>query len=188
MRRSILVAVVSIATALTATIAAFLVAWRRDPRLGSGFVNRAIDPLLVERGVSGAGRSEIGTIEHIGRKSGVRRLTPVHPVATEDGFRIIVPLGERSEWAQNVLAAGHCRVQLHDVVHELDEPTLSEPARTPGLSRISRWLSSWLGFRYLLLHELASAPGSLLEPSEQPTAAPLPTPASRPPEPAAAAA
>ena len=116
--------------------------------------------------MSGAGRSEIGTIEHIGRKSGTRRLTPVHPVATEGGFRIVVPLGERSEWARNVVSAGHCRLQLHDRVYQLDEPTLVEPEFAPGLSGPARWLSSRLGFRYLLLRAFSSAPGSLLESSQ----------------------
>ena len=31
------------------------------------------------------------------------------------------PLGDHSEWARNVLAAGHCRLQLRDVVYELDD-------------------------------------------------------------------
>ena len=164
---------VILVAALAAAVGAVSVAWRRDPRLGSGFVNRVVDPILIERGVSGAGRSELGTLEHIGRKSGTRRLTPVHPVATDGGFRIVVPLGERSEWAHNVIAAGHCRLQLHDIVHELDEPALVDPEHTPGLSRPARWLSSRLGFRYLLLHEFSSASGSLLDQQASPVAAPI---------------
>ena len=73
------------------------------------------------------GESEIGTLEHFGRKTGTRHLTPVHPVATADGFRIVVPLAEASQWAMNVLAAGHCRLQLHDTIFDLDEPVLVEP-------------------------------------------------------------
>jgi deazaflavin-dependent oxidoreductase (nitroreductase family) len=151
------------ASATMAALAAAYLAWRRNPRIGSGFVNRVIDPILLEHGLSGAGRSEIGTLEHMGRRSGTRRLTPVHPVPTDRGFRIIVPLGRASEWARNVLAAGHCRLQLHDLVHELDEPALVEPGAVPGLSTLARLVSSWLGFRYLLLHSLSSSPGSLSE-------------------------
>jgi deazaflavin-dependent oxidoreductase (nitroreductase family) len=162
-----------LAAAFAAAASAAFLAWRRDPRIGSGFVNRVVDPILVERGVSGAGRSEIGTIEHIGRKSGMRRLTPVHPVATKDGFRIIVPLGTKSEWAHNVVAAGHCRLQLHDVVHDLDEPVLVDPELVPGLNPAASWLSSRLGFRYLLLREFDSHAGSLLEPSAEPVAVPV---------------
>ena len=81
--------------------------WRRNPRIGTAFVNSVVNPALLRRGLAGYGRSEIGTLEHVGRKSGVRRLTPVHPEPTPTGFRIIVPLGMRSEWARNVIAAGH---------------------------------------------------------------------------------
>jgi hypothetical protein len=154
---------ITLTSAAVAALAGAYLAWRRNPRIGSGFVNRVIDPILLERGLSGAGRSEIGTLEHIGRNSGTRRLTPVHPVPTERGFRIIVPLGIASEWARNVVAAGHCRLQLHDVIHELDEPALVEPGAVPGLPALARQVSSWLGFRYLLLHSLASSAGSLTE-------------------------
>jgi hypothetical protein len=152
-----------VVAATGAALAAACIAWRRDRRLGSGFVNRVVDPILMERGLSGAGRSEIGTLEHVGRTTGTRRLTPVHPVATETGFRIIVPLGQRSQWARNVLAAGHCRLQIHDVVHELDEPTLLQARDVPGISPVARWLGSLLGFDYLVLRSFSRAPGSLLE-------------------------
>ena len=73
---------------------------------------------------------------------------------TADGFRIIVPIGERSEWARNVLAAGHCRLLLGDRLLELDEPVLETPADVPGLPRPVRALFEWLGFRYLRLRNL----------------------------------
>ena len=75
------------------------------------------EPRLLQRGLAGGAKSEIGTLEHFGRMSGVRRLTPVHPEPTPAGFRVMVPLGSHSQWARNVLAAGHCRLQLHDVVY-----------------------------------------------------------------------
>jgi deazaflavin-dependent oxidoreductase (nitroreductase family) len=164
MRRSIILGTASIATAIAATLGALALAWSRDHRLGAGLVNRVIDPYLLRHGMSGVGRSEIGTLEHVGRRSGTRYVTPVHPVPTDDGFRIVVPIGGRSQWALNVLAAGHCRLQLHDIVHELDEPVLLEPDATPGLSLVARWVGSRLGFRYLMLHELSRTGGSSLEP------------------------
>src|SRR6186997_1484859 len=84
-------------------------AWRRNPRLGTAFVNSVVNPALMRRGLSGGRLSEIGTIEHVGRRSGVHRLSPVHPEMTPNGFRVLVPLGARSQWAQNVLAGGGCR-------------------------------------------------------------------------------
>jgi deazaflavin-dependent oxidoreductase (nitroreductase family) len=142
-------------------VAAFM-AWRRDRRLGSAFVNRVVDPVLVERGLSGRGASEIGTVEHIGRRSGTRRLTPVHPVPTADGMRIVVPLAERSEWARNVLAAGRCRIELHGMIHDLDQPVLARPADVPGLPGPVRLVGTALDTRYLLLHEVRQEPGSLV--------------------------
>ena len=80
--------------------------WRLHRRVGTDFMNRTVNPWLEHSGLIGGSRSELGVIEHVGRKSGTVRLTPIHPEPIADGFRIIVPVGERSEWARNVLAAG----------------------------------------------------------------------------------
>ncbi len=146
----------------TAALAGAGVAWwRRHPRAGSAWVNRVVDPWLVDRGVAERSRGEIGLLEHVGRSSGLVRVTPVHPVPTDSGFRIIVPLGVESQWARNVLAAGHCRIQVGDAIHELDEPTLVEPSEVEELPLAARRAMTWLGFRYLLLHRFAEHPGSL---------------------------
>jgi deazaflavin-dependent oxidoreductase (nitroreductase family) len=129
--------------------------WRRNRRFGADFVNRIINPWLERRGVIGASRGELALIEHVGRKSGTVRRAPIHPMPIEGGFRIIVPVGEASQWARNVLAAGHCRLLLGDRVIELDEPTLETPAEVPGLWRPVRALFEWLGFRYLRLRTFA---------------------------------
>jgi hypothetical protein len=52
--------------AILLQVAAFI-AWRRDRRIGSGLMNRHVAPVLIRTGVAGAGRSELGTIEHVGR-------------------------------------------------------------------------------------------------------------------------
>lgn len=144
-----------------ATTAGLVVYWRFFPRAGLEWTNKVFNPWLVANGWSGGGPSELGTIEHIGRRTGTRHLTPVHPVPTPDGFRIVVPLADRSEWAKNVLAAGHCRIQLHDVVYELDEPLLVRPVDCRELSAVTRWAAARLGFKYLRLHRFAEAPGEL---------------------------
>ena len=161
-----------IPVAVLVGMAALLAAWVRNTRLGAGLANEVVNPYLVRRGVSGSGRSELGTLEHVGRRSGTRRLTPLHPVATETGFRFVVPLGERSEWAKNVLAAGHCRMLLHDTVYELDEPVLLEAGETGELPAPVAWVLDRLGVQYLLLRRFAEAPGTLVEPvaEEQPPA------------------
>ena len=135
--------------------------WRRNPQIGTAFVNSVVNPALLRRGLAGYGRSEIGTLEHVGRKSGVRRLTPVHPEPTPAGFRIIVPLGTRSEWARNVVAAGHCRLLLHDQVVDLDEPAMVDAGQAQDLPLPLRRVLAALGFQYLNVRTFASHPGSL---------------------------
>ena len=157
MRKSIL-AIAGFGVALGAGLAIY---WRWFPRAGLKWTNEVGNPWLVERGLVGRGASELGTIEHIGRRSGRRYLTPIHPVATADGFRIVVPLAERSEWAKNVLAAGHCRLQFHDVVYELDEPLMVQPADVRELPPLVRAIEGRLGFTYLRLHRFAEVPGAL---------------------------
>jgi deazaflavin-dependent oxidoreductase (nitroreductase family) len=127
----------------------------------------------VRQGIISKSEGEIGLLEHVGRKSGVVRVTPIHPVPTETGFRIIVPLGEESQWAQNVLAAGHCRVQVGDVVHELDEPVLVAPSTVEGVPAIAGRAMEWLGFRYLALRRFAEHPGALEPAAEREPAAPV---------------
>jgi deazaflavin-dependent oxidoreductase (nitroreductase family) len=151
--------------ALGATVAAFAVAWRRNPRMGTRFTNDVLNPLVVGRGMAGVGRSELGTLEHFGRRSGTRRLTPIHPVPTGDGFRIVVPLGPQSQWAQNVLAAGHCRLQLHDTVYDLDEPVLLAASEVPDIPTPAAKLMDRFGVQYLVLHRFAERAGQL-EPME----------------------
>ena len=108
-----------------------------QPEDRDGLRNSTVDPILLRRGFAGGESSEIGIIEHIGRKSGIRRLTPVHPEPTPmDPHHRAARLS--SEWARNVLAAGHCRLQLHDDVYELDEPLLLPAGEVESLPRVLR--------------------------------------------------
>ncbi len=147
---------------------AFVRWWRGHRRFGAETVNRVVNPWLVRQDVSDMSRGEIGLLEHVGRKTGTVRVTPVHPVRTSDGFRIIVPLGDESQWARNVLAAGHCRMQVGDVVHELDEPSLVDPTGVEGVPALGGRAMAWLGFRYLRLHSFAEHPGTLATVTPQP--------------------
>ena len=131
--------------------------WRTDRRAGTRFVNGVIDPWLQQRGLISRSGDELGLVEHVGRTSGIIRRTPIHPMPTADGYRIIVPIGEQSQWARNVLAAGRCRLVLGDRIIELDQPVLETPAEVPGLQPIVRALFDRLGFRYLRLRTVVRA-------------------------------
>ncbi len=168
--------------AVVAMAAAGVAAWRRNRRMGSARMNQWINPFIVRliarRGLAGGGGGEFGVIEHIGRRSGTRRLTPVRVVATDDGYRIMVPLGLESEWARNVLAAGHCRMQVAGTVYELDEPRLLVPGAMAELPAIGRAITGWLGFRYLRLRTFAQHPGNLAEAEAEAQAPGIAEPAS----------
>jgi hypothetical protein len=140
---------------------ALVAAWMRYTRIGAGFANDVVNPYLVQRGISGAGASELGTLEHFGRRTGTRHLTPLHAIPAPEGFRFAVPLGDRSEWARNVLAAGHCRMQLHDIVYELDEPVLLAPTEVPDVAAPVAWIGERLGWKYLIVHRFGERPGAL---------------------------
>ena len=128
--------------------------WRQNRRAGADFVNRIVDPWLEGHGVIRGSHGELGLIEHIGRKSGTVRRTPVHPMPTADGFRIIVPIGDKSEWARNVLAAGHCRASTLAIASSNSTSRCSSSRLTSDLPRPVRALFEWLGFRYLRLRTL----------------------------------
>jgi deazaflavin-dependent oxidoreductase (nitroreductase family) len=152
--------VVAVPVAIGAVLVGAAWRWRRSPRVGTAFVNSVVNPVLLRRGLAGRGRSEIATLEHVGRRSGMKRLTPVHAEATEDGFRIVVPLGMQSEWARNVIVEGHCRIQLHDQVFELDEPLMVDAAEAADLPWALRRLMAALGFKYLNLRTFAAHPAT----------------------------
>jgi hypothetical protein len=162
--------------AVGAALGAGLIASRRDPRIGSAFVNRAVNPWLLERGLAGGQHSEIGPLEHVGRRSGIVRLTPIHPEPTATGFRFVVPLGSESEWAKNVLAAGRCRIGLHEQVYELAAPRWVSPAELEDLPNPLRACMAALGFRYLVLETVAVTPGRL----ESDAGSPVPEEATEP--------
>ena len=156
-----IVSVLAVSAAVGGVVAAAAGIWRRNRRIGSAFVNSVVNPGLLRRGLSGGRASEIGTLEHVGRRSGVRRLTPVHPEPTRDGFRVLVPLGVQSQWARNVMAAGRCRLQLHDQVFELDEPMMVAASEAESVPWAVRRVMAALDFRYLNLRTFASSPGTL---------------------------
>jgi hypothetical protein len=156
----------------TAAIAFGIRRWRRNPRVGTGFMNTVVNPWLLRRGLMGGRHSEIGILEHVGRRSGVRRMTPVHPEPTATGFRILVPLGAESQWARNVVAAGHCQLHLHHQVFDLDEPAMKPAAEATDLPSPVRRLMAALGFQYVHLRTFAvngasPRPAEPPEPSEQ---------------------
>jgi hypothetical protein len=80
-------------------------------RIVMGPLTRLLNPLIRKL----AGRRHFrmaAQIRHVGRRSGRQYVTPAG--ARLAGQEIVIPLtfGNRSDWAQNVLAAGGCSIRL----------------------------------------------------------------------------
>ena len=149
--------------------------WRRGRRAGGAPIGRVrdamngrIDPWLMEHGFAGGQHSEIGTVEHVGRKTGLTHRTPVYPTFVDGRVWIPLPYGEASQWAQNVVAAGYCQLRLHGTVFGLDEPQIVAASDNPKLPRLAARLTGWLGVEYLRLHRFAERPEA---PTTEPPAA-----------------
>lgn len=139
--------------------------WRAGRRAGLApfgrvrlAMNDRIDPWLVEHGLVGGQHSQIGTIEHVGRKTGTTHMTPVYPTFVEGRVWIPLPYGDASQWARNVVTAGHCQLHLHRTVYGLDEPQIVPASEHPRLPRAAARLADWLGIEYLRLHPFAERP------------------------------
>ena len=74
---------------------------RRIARFNTRYGNRILGPVTWY--LPGFGR-----IEHVGRRSGTRRLSPMMAFPSADGRRLTFALtyGADAQWVQNVLAAG----------------------------------------------------------------------------------
>ena len=71
-----------------------------------------------------AGRAAFADLEHVGRRTGTVRHTPVRAFRRGDAVVIGVNFGNRSDWVQNVLAAGSCRMHLGRELLDLTDPRL----------------------------------------------------------------
>lgn len=131
------------------------------PEWVRAFVARTFNPAVVRLGLVGGRRSPWSYVEHAGRRSGTRYRTPVLPIVADGHAYIPLPYGEDVNWARNARAAGHCRLQRHGLVYELDEPAIVSAREHAGIPAWSRERLERRGRRYLRLHVLATAPGSL---------------------------
>jgi deazaflavin-dependent oxidoreductase (nitroreductase family) len=90
-------------------------------------------------------------IHHVGRTSGRRYRTPLDAQRTDDGYIFTLVYGSRSDWVQNVLAAGTAQLEDGGETVDLVDPRLigAEAAfaqlppdadRPPKLLRITEFL------------------------------------------------
>jgi deazaflavin-dependent oxidoreductase (nitroreductase family) len=94
-----------------------------------------------------AGRAgSLVDLEHVGRRSGAIRHTPVRAFRRGDTLAVGANFGVESDWVKNVLAAGGCSMTMSGQRLELTEPRL---VPLPEASWVfPRWFR--LGLRYLV--------------------------------------
>ena len=93
-----------------------------------------------------AGHAAFADLEHVGRRSGILRHTPVRAFRSVDTVVIGLNFGRRSDWFQNIEAAGTCRIRLG---HQ--QLTLGAPVVVPADqgTRKMPWLFR-IAMRYVL--------------------------------------
>ncbi|MDG4664405.1 nitroreductase family deazaflavin-dependent oxidoreductase [Mycobacterium sp. 236(2023)] len=81
----------------------------------------------------------LGTLEHIGRRSGKKYRTPLLVFKTEDGFVVLIGYGPESDWLKNVFAGGPTALRKRGSVVALGSPRLTDKAdAAPLISPASR--------------------------------------------------
>jgi deazaflavin-dependent oxidoreductase (nitroreductase family) len=126
------------------------------------FVTHRFNPLVIQLGLAGGRVSPWAILEHVGRTSGAIHRTPVYPRLRGDFMFIPLPYGADVQWVKNILAAGHCRIQHHETIHDLDEPAVMAAAENTTLSVAEHPMMDATGGRYLRLHVLDRAPGTFV--------------------------
>lgn len=76
-----------------------------------------------------AGHAAFADLEHVGRKSGIVRHTPVRAFRAGDTVIVGLNFGRQSDWYQNITAAGGCRIRLGGEQLTLGAPTLAPAAQ-----------------------------------------------------------
>jgi deazaflavin-dependent oxidoreductase (nitroreductase family) len=87
-------------------------------------------------------------LHHTGRRSGTTYATPVVALATDDGFIIPLPFGDRTQWARNLFASGDGRLRYRGRDFAIAAPeVIDAEAAGAWLAAPLRWVSGRLGLR-----------------------------------------
>ena len=104
------------------------------------FVARAVRGRVNDHFLRLAGRGSLADLEHVGRRSGLPRHTPVRAFRRGDTVVIGLNFGPGTEWLKNIEAAGGARLRLGR-----DLLTLGPPTVVP-LERATALLPWWFAF------------------------------------------
>lgn len=95
----------------------------RMPRAVANFNRRFTNP--AARSIA-PWLPNLGTLEHVGRKSGKSYRTPLLVFNTEDGFVVLIGYGPESDWLKNVFAGGPTALRKRGTVVALGSPRLTD--------------------------------------------------------------
>lgn len=106
----------------------------RVPRAVAQFNRRVTNP--VARSIT-PWLPCLGTLEHVGRRSGRHYQTPLLVFKTQDGFVILIGYGPQTDWLKNVLAGGPTVLHKRGKALALASPRIvskaeAAPLVTPG--------------------------------------------------------
>jgi len=102
----------------------------RVPRRVAEFNRRVTNPLA--RSIT-PWLPFLGTLEHVGRKSGRHYLTPLLVFPTRDGFAILIGYGPETDWLRNVQAAGAAVLHKRGEALALSNPQVVSKAEAEAL-------------------------------------------------------
>jgi deazaflavin-dependent oxidoreductase (nitroreductase family) len=91
------------------------------PRFLSRYTRDYFNEMVLRRL---AGHAAFADLEHVGRRSGMVRHTPVRAFRRHDQVVIGINFGRESDWLKNIQAAGRCRIRLGSEQLELGAPTI----------------------------------------------------------------
>lgn len=75
----------------------------------------------------------LGTLEHVGRKSGRRYRTPLLAFPTRDGVVVLIGYGLESDWLKNVMAGGPTVLEKRNTAVPLINPRICSKAEAANL-------------------------------------------------------
>jgi deazaflavin-dependent oxidoreductase (nitroreductase family) len=90
------------------------------PRALSRFARGPVNRMTLRL----AGHLAFADLEHVGRRSGVVRHTPLRAFRARDRVLIGINFGTGSDWLKNIQAAGRCRMRLGAELLELGTPRI----------------------------------------------------------------
>jgi deazaflavin-dependent oxidoreductase (nitroreductase family) len=130
MFETVVASLVVIGVIVAGVAVAFVVGMRAKSRLLFapliGLQRRVLNPVQLR--TAGRPGAYAGIVRHVGRRSGRTYETPVGILADGDGFLIALPYGSRTQWLQNVVAAGTGELVTEGRTVVVDRPQII-PAR-----------------------------------------------------------